>query len=90
MINYYLITKPGIIFGNLLAVMAGFLLATHGDFQLLLFIETLLGIALVIASACVFNNYIDRNVDVKMKRTRQRAIAAGPSQRKMPYSSGAY
>ena len=28
MINYYLLTKPGIILGNLITVAAGFLLAS--------------------------------------------------------------
>lgn len=37
----------------------------------------ILGISLVIASACVFNNYIDRDIDKKMARTRKRAIVTG-------------
>lgn len=37
----------------------------------------LIGIALVMASACVFNNYIDRRIDAVMARTRRRALAAG-------------
>ena len=37
----------------------------------------LMGICLVIASGCVFNNYIDRNIDRKMVRTRDRALATG-------------
>jgi len=77
MINYYLITKPGIILGNLVTVAAGFLLASKGKFYPGLFVATLLGIAFIIASACVFNNYIDRKLDKKMKRTRNRPLAAG-------------
>lgn len=77
MINYYLLTKPGIIFGNLVTVAAGFLLASKGNINLWLFLETLLGIAFIIASACVFNNYIDRDLDKKMERTRSRSLVTG-------------
>ncbi len=77
MINYYLLTKPGIIFGNLITLAAGFLLASKGTVDFFLFFQTLLGLALVMASACVFNNYIDRNADKKMERTRQRALVVG-------------
>ncbi len=70
MINYYLLTKPGIIIGNLITVAAGFLLASQGLIHYWLFMATLLGLALVMASACVFNNYIDRKVDKMMARTK--------------------
>lgn len=75
--EYYTLTKPGIIRGNLLAAAAGFLLASRGDIDLQLLLATLAGTALVIASACVFNNYIDRNIDQQMARTKQRAIVTG-------------
>ncbi len=74
---YYSLTKPGIIYGNLLTVAAGFFLASKWQINLVLFGATLAGIALVIASACVFNNYIDRDIDEKMERTKNRALAAG-------------
>lgn len=77
MIDYYLLTKPGIIMGNLLTVAAGFLLASKGEFDYALFALTLGGITLVIASACVFNNYLDLSIDKKMKRTRRRSLALG-------------
>lgn len=77
MINYYLLTKPGIILGNLFTVAAGFLLASQGKIDLLLFLTTMLGLALIMASGCVFNNYIDRHIDGKMVRTRNRPLVRG-------------
>lgn len=77
MINYYLITKPGIIFGNLVTVAAGFLLASRGEINWVLFFQTVLGLSLIVASACVFNNYIDRDIDKKMERTKERALSKG-------------
>lgn len=77
MINYYLLTKPGIILGNLITVAAGFLLASHGQINIWLLAETLIGLTFIIASACVFNNYMDRQVDKKMERTKRRALVIG-------------
>jgi protoheme IX farnesyltransferase len=77
MINYYLLTKPGIVLGNLITVAAGFLLASRGHFDFVLFFATLMGLAFIMASACVFNNYIDRKIDKKMKRTKNRALVTG-------------
>lgn len=74
---YYWLTKPGIIYGNLLAVGSGFFIAaSRTDAYLALLAETAAAIALVIASACVFNNYIDRDIDKAMKRTSWRALAS--------------
>lgn len=77
MINYYLITKPGILLGNLVTLAGGFLLATQGKTDYLLFLETLLGLGLIMASGCVFNNYIDRTIDKKMERTKNRPLVLG-------------
>lgn len=74
---YYKLTKPGIIRGNLISATAGFLLASKGIIDGWLLFYTLFGIALIIASGCVFNNYIDRDIDKKMERTSKRAIPAG-------------
>lgn len=77
MINYYLLTKPGIIMGNLITVAAGFILASKGTFHIWLFVATLIGLTFIIASACVFNNYIDRTIDQKMDRTKNRPLVKG-------------
>lgn len=74
---YYWLTKPGIVYGNLLAVGAGFFIASHKHIDLTLLVWTAVSIALVIASACAFNNYIDRDIDKRMKRTSWRALAKG-------------
>lgn len=75
--NYLLVTKPGIIFGNLITAAGGFLLASKGRVDMALLLWTLVGLSLVVASGCVLNNYIDRNMDKLMSRTQNRALAAG-------------
>ncbi len=78
MIKQYLqVTKPGIIFGNLISVIGGFLLAANGSIDYPLFIATLFGVSLVVASGCVFNNVIDRDIDKKMERTKNRVLVKG-------------
>lgn len=71
---YFSLTKPGIIFGNLISAVAGFFLATRGRFSVTLFIATVCGLSFVIASACVFNNIKDRDIDAHMARTKKRML----------------
>lgn len=75
--RYLLITKPGIIMGNLVSVLGGFFLAADGSQSHALLLLTLLGVSCVIASGCVFNNYIDRDIDGLMERTRNRVLVKG-------------
>ncbi len=75
--TYYRLTKPGIIYGNLFTTASGFLLACRFHIHYPLLFATLLGIALIIASACVFNNLIDRGIDALMERTKKRALVIG-------------
>lgn len=74
--TYTLLTKPGIIFGNLLTTVAGFSLGSS-SFNIALFSVTLCGLTGVIASACICNNAIDREADRLMARTRHRSLAQG-------------
>lgn len=75
--TYYHLTKPGIIYGNLLTTAAGFFLASNHVINLITFLGVMVGTATVIAAACVCNNYIDREIDAKMDRTRERAFVTG-------------
>lgn len=74
--TYYSLLKPGIIYGNLITVAAGYVLGAKGlvDFNLVL---TLLGISLIIGCGCVLNNIIDRDIDGLMERTAKRALVRG-------------
>ena len=75
--SYYQLTKPGIVRGNALSALAGFLLAARGHINIYTMMATLVGLSLVVASACVFNNLIDRDIDSKMSRTKKRALVQG-------------
>lgn len=74
-ISYSLITKPGIIMGNAITTVGGFALASKNHFNFWLLLAAIAGLSLIIASACVFNNCIDREHDEKMARTKDRALA---------------
>lgn len=63
--------------GNLIAASSGFFLASRGNIDGAMLFFVLLGTSLVIASGCVLNNVIDRDIDKKMNRTRGRALASG-------------
>lgn len=74
---YYRLTKPGIVYGNGLMAIAGYFFGAAGSPSLVVFLSMLLGISAVIASACAYNNIIDRDIDAKMERTKARAIPSG-------------
>ncbi len=76
--SYLQLIKPGITLSNTLTGIAGFLLAASiFPFSLSAFIASTAGIAFIIASACVVNNVIDRDIDKRMKRTATRDVASG-------------
>jgi heme o synthase len=77
LLEYYKVTKPGIIRGNTITAAGGFFLASRGQIDWWLFLVVCVGTSLIIASACVFNNYLDRHIDAKMSRTKTRALAIG-------------
>jgi protoheme IX farnesyltransferase len=75
--KYILVTKPAIVCGNLVTAGGGFLLASKGSIHIGVLLATIIGISLVVASGCVFNNCVDRSMDRKMTRTRNRVLARG-------------
>lgn len=75
--EYYRVAKPGIVYGNALSVIAGYLFGGITAFDLSAFLGVVVGACLVMAGGCVFNNIIDIPIDRMMKRTKQRALVTG-------------
>ncbi|EPR41176.1 Protoheme IX farnesyltransferase [Desulfovibrio sp. X2] len=73
--NYFLVTKPWIVAANLVAAAGVFFLAAQGRFAPELFLCVMAGLCCVVASGCVLNNYIDRDIDRRMARTCGRVLA---------------
>ena len=71
------VTKPGIIAGNLFTAIGGFAFASAGSLDYAHLFFVLISLLLIIASAGVFNNYIDRDIDPLMERTQYRAMVTG-------------
>jgi len=76
-LRYLSLTKPGIIFGNLVTLTGGFLLASKSGIDLSLLLCAMLSMALIIGGGCVFNNFIDQDIDSVMQRTKNRALVVG-------------
>ncbi len=86
--DFILVAKPGIVVGNVLAVVGGFLFASVEGVDLPGLSGAVFGTLLVIAASCVVNNYQDRDIDRNMTRTAKRPSVTGviPYQTAMVYA----
>lgn len=80
--NFLALIKIGIINSNLVTAFTGMWLTfqlTGGHFlyQLDLIIFTLLGTELIIGGSAAMNNYIEKDIDPIMKRTKTRPTVTG-------------
>ena len=75
--DYYELTKPGIVYGNAIAALGGFFLASQGVLEWRTLGAMLAGLSLVIASGCVLNNYFEIDLDRLMERTKSRPLPRG-------------
>jgi protoheme IX farnesyltransferase len=75
--EYYRLTKPGIVYGNLITVLAGYAYASRLEMSLQVLLALMSGMALVIATSCVINNVMDRDIDARMERTKNRPLVTG-------------
>jgi protoheme IX farnesyltransferase len=75
--DFFILTKPKITSLILFTTFVGFYTGIDGSIPVRLLCHTLLGTALAAGGAGAFNMYIERQLDVLMKRTELRPLAAG-------------
>jgi heme o synthase len=74
--DYLELSKSRIVFMVLITTAAGYLFAAEHVVPLLM-LHTLIGTALVAAGTNALNQYVEREHDAKMQRTRSRPLPAG-------------
>ena len=75
--DYWEMTKPRIAFLVLVTAALGFFMGGQGIHAPWLFCSTLIGTALVSSGSAVLNQYLERDVDRLMERTRNRPLPTG-------------
>jgi len=74
---YWELVKPRILLMVLVTTSLGFFLGARGVDSVLHLCLTLLGVGCATGGAAMLNNYLERDLDAKMVRTRGRALPAG-------------
>jgi len=74
---YFELTKPRIAVLLVLTAAAGFYMGRRENFDILLFINAMVGIALLAFGVATLNQYIERYIDVLMARTSTRPLPTG-------------
>ena len=75
--SYLELTKPRITLLVTLTAAAGFFLGSPGQFDYVLCAHTLAAVALLSSGVATLNQYIERDLDARMRRTAQRPLPTG-------------
>lgn len=71
------LTKPRITFLVLITTLVGFYMGLREGLRLMLLFHTIIGTALVAGGASALNQYVERDLDARMLRTRSRPLPDG-------------
>ena len=77
MADFLALTKPRLVLMVLIATLAGFYLGSFGDFAWIRLLNTIFGTALAAGGTIALNQYVERDLDAKMRRTRSRPLPDG-------------
>jgi len=75
--DYLELTKPRVTLMVLITMLFGFYLGSRGEMDWLLLVHALIGTALVAGGTSALNQYLERDIDAKMLRTKNRPLPAG-------------
>jgi heme o synthase len=75
--DYLALTKPRVVVMVLITTFVGFYLATPGWLNWLLLCHTLMGVALASGGTLALNQYLERDLDARMLRTKERPLPEG-------------
>jgi protoheme IX farnesyltransferase len=75
--DFFELTKPRITLLVLITTLVGFYMGSLGYLDGLLLLHAILGTALVAAGASALNEYVERDLDRQMVRTRKRPLPEG-------------
>jgi heme o synthase len=75
--DYLALTKPRVVAMVLVTTLVGFYLGADGAPSLRLMLHTLLGTALAAGGTLSLNQYMERDLDARMERTRHRPLPDG-------------
>jgi protoheme IX farnesyltransferase len=76
-LDYLELTKPRVTLMVLITMAFGFYLGAHVELNWLPLFNALLGTALVAGGTSALNQYLERDIDAKMLRTKNRPLPAG-------------
>lgn len=77
MADYLALTKPRLVLMVAITTAVGYYLGSGAVFHAAGFAHTLFGTALAAGGALALNQYLERDLDARMARTRSRPLAAG-------------
>src|SRR5262249_38743167 len=75
--DYFALTKPRVVMMVLVTTLVGYYLGTEGAASLVRLLHTLLGTALAAGGTLALNQYLERDLDARMERTRRRPLPDG-------------
>jgi protoheme IX farnesyltransferase len=76
-VDFLLLTKPRVVLMVLVTTLVGYYLGSTGATDYLRLLSTLIGTALAAAGTLALNQFLERDVDARMERTRLRPLPDG-------------